>query len=247
MKFSKKNVLVTGGSRGIGAEICRTLASMGLKVWINYRSNQEIAENLKQEIEEKGGQAAIILFDATQDNDFTLALKTIQDSDGELGYLVNNAGITHDKLALRMSVEDFNKVIEANLLSTFIGSREALKIMSKQRFGSVVNISSIVGERGNIGQANYAASKGGVIALTKSFAQESASRNVRFNAITPGFIRTDMTSVLKDEVKAEYIKNIPLQRLGETQDIAYAVAYLLSDYASYVTGEVLKVNGGLYM
>lgn len=247
MKFSRKNVLVTGGSRGIGAEICRTLALMGLKVWINYRSNQDIAQNLKEEIEQKGGEAAIILFDASEEEAFTLALKTIQDSDGELGYLVNNAGITYDKLALRMSAEDFNKVINANLLSTFIGSREALKIMSKQRFGSVVNISSIVGERGNLGQCNYAASKGGVIALTKSFAQEGASRNVRFNAITPGFINTDMTQALKNEVKAEYIKNIPLQRFGESQDVAYAVAYLLSDYASYVTGEVLKVNGGLYM
>ncbi len=247
MKFSKKNVLVTGGSRGIGAEISRKLASMGLKVWINYRSNKEAAEALKADIESKGGEAAIVFFDVSCDESFSLAIKAINDSDGELGYLVNNAGITNDKLALRMSCDDFISVINSNLTSTFIGSREALKVMSKQRFGSVVNISSIVGERGNVGQCNYAASKGGIIALTKSFAQEGASRNVRFNAITPGFIDTDMTNVLKEDIKAEYIKSIPLKRLGSCEDIAYAVAFLLSDYASYITGEVLRVNGGLYM
>lgn len=247
MKFSKKNVLVTGGSRGIGAEICRVLSSMGLKVWINYRSNKELAEALQNEIQQQGGEAAIISFDASKEEDFSLACKAVHDSDGELGYLVNNAGITHDKLALRMSLDEFHSVIEANLFSAFIGSREALKIMSKQRFGSVVNISSIVGERGNMGQCNYAASKGGINALTKSFAQEGASRNVRFNAITPGFIRTDMTETLKEEVKEAYINQIPLKRLGETKDIAYAVAYLLSDYSQYVTGEILRVNGGLYM
>ena len=166
---------------------------------------------------------------------------------GEFAYLVNNAGITNDKLALRMSSEDFDSVISANLKSAFIGCREALKIMSKQRFGSVVNISSIVGERGNAGQVNYSASKGGLIAMTKSFALESGARGVRFNALTPGFINTDMTSKLSDEVRGDYIKNIPLQRLGEAGEVANAVAFLLSDYASYITGEVLKVNGGLYM
>jgi len=138
-------------------------------------------------------------------------------------------------------------VLEANLTSAFIGSREALKVMSKQRFGSVVNISSIVGERGNAGQTNYAASKGGMIAMTKSFAFEGAPRGVRFNSVTPGFIRTDMTQGLKDEIKESYIKNVPLGRFGEPSEVAHAVAYLLSDYSSYITGEVLKVNGGLYM
>ncbi|RAX57589.1 3-oxoacyl-[acyl-carrier-protein] reductase [Helicobacter monodelphidis] len=247
MKFSKKNVLVTGGSRGIGAEICKVLAKMGLKVWINYRSNKQMAEDLKDEIEKDGGQAAILLFDATNEEEFVAAFKVICDSDGECGYLVNNAGITNDKLALRMKVQDFNQILTANLTSAFIGSREALKVMSKQRFGSVVNLSSIVGERGNMGQCNYAASKGGIISLTKSLALEGASRNVRFNAIAPGFISTEMTDTLKDEIKAEYTKNIPLGRFGTTTDVAYAVAYLLSDYASYITGEVLRVNGGLYM
>lgn len=247
MKFSGKNVLVTGASRGIGSEIAKTLGSFGLKVWINYRSNKDLANKLKEDIESNGGSAALIAFDVTNENDFKDSISLIKDSDGEFAYLVNNAGITNDKLALRMSSEDFDSVISANLKSAFIGCREALKIMSKQRFGSVVNISSIVGERGNAGQVNYSASKGGLIAMTKSFALESGARGVRFNALTPGFINTDMTSKLSDEVRGDYIKNIPLQRLGEAGEVANAVAFLLSDYASYITGEVLKVNGGLYM
>lgn len=247
MKFSGKNVLVTGASRSIGAEIAKTLAAFGLKVWINYRSKPEIADKLKEEIEKSGGKAALIKFDVTDEEAFVDGMKTIIDSDGEISYLVNNAGITNDKLAMRMKTDEFMDVIDANLKSTFIGCREALKLMSKQRFGSVVNIASIIGERGNAGQTNYAASKGGIIAMSKSFAYEGAPRNVRFNCITPGFIQTDMTDVLKEEVKAEYIKNIPLGRLGDTKEIAQAVAFLLSDYSSYITGEVLKVNGGLYM
>ena len=193
MRFSGKNVLVTGASRGIGAEIAKTLADYGLKVWINYRSSAKEADELKAEIEAKGGTAAVIGFDVSDEAAFVDAIKTIIDSDGELSYLVNNAGITKDKLAMRMSVEDFEAVLRANLTSAFIGCREALKVMSKKRFGSVVNISSIVGETGNAGQVNYSASKGGMIAMTKSFALEGAPRNIRFNCITPGFIATDMT------------------------------------------------------
>ena len=161
--------------------------------------------------------------------------------------MVNNAGITNDKLAIRMKLEDFISVINANLTSAFIGSKEALKVMSKKRFGSVVNIASIVGEMGNAGQVNYSASKGGMIAMSKSFAKEGASRGIRFNCVTPGFIATDMTDVLSDEIKQGYINAIPLKRLGDPKDIANAVAFLLSDDAGYITGEVLKVNGGLYM
>lgn len=146
-----------------------------------------------------------------------------------------------------MSVADFNDVINANLTSAFIGCRESLKVMGKKRFGSVVNISSIVGEMGNPGQTNYSASKGGLNAMTKSFAKEAASRGIRYNAVTPGFIQTDMTHELKEEVKAEYEKNIPLSRFGNPSEIADAVAFLLSDHASYITGEILKVNGGLYV
>ncbi len=247
MKFTGTNVLVTGASRGIGAQIAKSLAGFGLKVWINYRSGAQAADKIKEEIEAAGGCAAVVQADVTSEVEFLAAIKTIVDSDGELSYLVNNAGITKDKLALRMSVDDFNDVISANLTSSFIGCKAALKIMGKKRFGSVVNISSIVGEMGNAGQTNYAASKGGLNAMTKSFAKEAASRGIRYNAVTPGFIATNMTDELKDEVKDEYIRNIPLKRFGNANEVAESVAFLLSDHSSYITGEILKVNGGLYV
>ncbi|MDO5046609.1 3-oxoacyl-ACP reductase FabG [Campylobacter sp.] len=247
MKFTGKNVLITGASRGIGAQIAKTLANMGLKVWINYRSKPEIADALQAEIVAAGGQAAVIKFDATDEDEFIKGINLIVDTDGELSYLVNNAGITNDKLALRMKTDEFINVLNANLTSAFIGSREALKVMSKKRFGAVVNVASIVGEMGNAGQVNYAASKGGMIAMTKSLAKEGASRNVRFNCVTPGFIQTDMTEVLSEEIKQSYINNIPLKRLGDASEVAEAIAFLLSDHASYITGDTLKINGGLYM
>lgn len=247
MKFTGKNVLITGASRGIGAQIARVLAGMGLKVWINYRSKPEIADALADEINESGATAAVIKFDVTDEDEFIKGINLIIDSDGELSYLVNNAGITNDKLALRMKTDEFTDIINANLTSAFIGSREALKVMSKKRFGAVVNIASIVGEIGNAGQVNYSASKGAMIAMTKSFAKEGAGRNIRFNCITPGFIQTDMTEILSDEVKQSYINSIPLKRLGMASEVANGVAFLLSDHSSYITGEILKINGGLYM
>ena len=247
MNFTGKNVLITGASRGIGAQIAKTLANYGLKVWINYRSGMEAAEKIQEEIISNGGEAAIIKADVTSEEEFTNAIKTIVDADGQLSYLVNNAGITKDKLALRMSVDDFNDVISANLTSAFIGCKAALKVMGKKRFGSIVNISSIVGEMGNPGQTNYSASKGGLNAMTKSFAKEAAARGLRYNAVTPGFIQTDMTDELSDDVKETYYTNIPLSRFGEPKEIADAVAFLLSDHSSYITGEILKVNGGLYV
>jgi len=247
MKFSGKNVLITGASRGIGAEIAKMLANYGVKVWINYKSNAKMADSLKEEIENNGGSAAVIGFDVSDETAFVEAIKTIIDSDGELSYLVNNAGITNDKLAIRMSVEDFKKVIDANLTSTFIGCKEALKVMSKKRFGAVVNVASVVAQSGNAGQANYVASKGGVIAMSKTFALEGAPRNIRFNSVTPGFIDTDMTKNLSDKVKNEILNKIPLKRLANPKEVASAVAFLLSDEASYITGETLKVNGGMYM
>jgi len=246
MKFTGTNVLVTGASKGIGAQIAKELATYGLKVWINYRSKPELADAIKEEIESSGGTAAVIKGDVSIEEDWASMIKTIVDSDGALSYLVNNAGITKDKLAIRMSLEDFNDVIGANLTSTFIGCRDALKTMSKKKFGAVVNISSIVGEMGNPGQTNYSASKGGVNTMTKAFAKEGSARAIRFNAVTPGFIRTDMTDELKQEIKDEYTRNIPLKRFGEAKEVADAVAFLLSDHSTYITGEVLKVNGGLY-
>ncbi len=247
MKFSGKNVLVTGASRGIGAEIAKVLAGYGLKVWINYRSGAAEADAVKAQIEAAGGVAAVIGFDVSDEEAFVDAIKTIVDADGELAYLVNNAGITNDKLALRMKVEDFMSVLNANLTSAFVGCREAMKVMRKKKFGSVVNISSIVGETGNGGQTNYAASKGGVIAMTKSFAIEAASSGIRYNSITPGFIATEMTDVLSEEVKSSFTSKIPMGRFGHAQEVAEATAFLLSDHSSYITGETLKVNGGMNM
>jgi 3-oxoacyl-[acyl-carrier protein] reductase len=247
MKFTGKNVLVTGSSRGIGAEVAKVLAGYGLKVWINYRSGAAAADAVKAEIESAGGQAAVIGFDVADEAAFVDAIKTIVDADGELSYLVNNAGITKDGLAMRMKSDDFMAVINANLLSAFVGCRESFKAMRKQKFGAIVNIASIVGETGNAGQTNYAASKGGVIAMTKSFAQEAASSGIRYNTVTPGFIATDMTDVLSEEIKATFTSKIPMGRFGNPQEVAEATAFLLSDHASYITGETLKVNGGMFM
>lgn len=247
MKFCGTNVLITGASKGIGAEIAKVLAKEGLKVWINYRSKPELADALKEEIIKDGGSAAVVCFDATEEEAFIAGLNAILSSDGELAFLVNNAGITNDKLSMRMKTEEFTSILNANLTSSFIGCREALKIMRKQGYGAVVNIASIVGEIGNLGQCNYAASKGGMLAMTKSFAKEGGSKGIRFNCITPGFIESDMTQVLKEEIKQTYAQNIPLGRFGKGEEVASAVAFLLSNGANYITGEVLKVNGGLYM
>ncbi|MBU1643210.1 3-oxoacyl-ACP reductase FabG [bacterium] len=247
MKFSGKNVLVTGSSRGIGAEIAKVLATYGLKVWVHYRSGAAAAEAVKAEIIANGGEAELIGFDVSDEEAYVDAIKTIVAADGELSYLVNNAGITNDKLALRMKIEDFMSVINANLTSAFVGCRESMKVMRKNRFGAVVNIASIVGETGNAGQTNYAASKGGVIAMTKSFAIEAASSGIRYNTITPGFIATDMTDELSDEIKNAFTAKIPMGRFGSAKEVAEATAFLLSDHASYITGETLKVNGGMNM
>ena len=247
MKFTGKNVLVTGASRGIGAEIAKGLAGFGLKVWVNFRSGAAEAEAVKAAILEAGGQAEVIGFDVSDENAFVEGMKTIIATDGELAYLVNNAGITNDKLALRMKNEDFMSVINANLTSVFTGCREFFKAGRKKKFGSVVNIASIVGETGNAGQTNYAASKGGVIAMTKSFAIEAATSGIRYNTITPGFIATDMTDELSDEIKDAFTAKIPMGRFGDPSEVAEATAFLLSDHSSYITGEVLKVNGGMNM
>ena len=247
MKFTGKNVLVTGSSRGIGAEIAKSLAGFGLKVWVNYRSGEVEAKAVQADILAAGGEAEVIGFDVSDEAAFVAAVKQIVAEDGELSYLVNNAGITKDGLAMRMKAEQFMSVIDANLKSTFIGCREALKSMRKKRFGAVVNISSIIGETGNAGQTNYAASKGGAIAMTKSFAIEAAGSGIRYNSITPGFIATEMTEVLKDEVKDAISAKIPMSRMGTANEVAEATAFLLSDHSSYITGETLKVNGGMLM
>ena len=247
MKFTGSNVLVTGASRGIGAEIAKTLAGFGLKVWINYRSGAQAAEAIKEEIEKAGGKAAIIKADVTNEEEFVNAIKTIIDADGVLAYLVNNAGITKDGLLMAMSEADFDNVIDTNLKGCFQMIRFASRRMMKQRYGRIINVSSVSGVAGNAGQANYSASKAGIIGLTKSAAKELASRGITCNAIAPGFVKTEMTDVLPDEVKENAKKQIPLGRFAEPEDIANAAVFLASDKASYITGQVLLVDGGMVM
>lgn len=233
-----KKVLITGSTGAIGEACAKYFHDEGYFVYLHYRNNTEKANKLQSSLQ----NSKTIQFDITDKKSVRSALENI-----EVEILVNNAGITKDKLAMRMKVDEFMAVIDANLKSSFIGSREALKVMSKKRFGSVVNVASIVGESGNVGQTNYSASKGGMIAMTKSFAQEGASRGIRFNTVTPGFIATEMTEVLKPEIKEGFIAKVPLGRFGEPREVAEAIAFLLSDHASYITGETLKINGGMLM
>ena len=247
MTFTGKNVLVTGGSRSIGAEICKVLAGYGLKVWINYRSKPEIADALKQEIESNGGKAAVIQFDATDEEGFLNAIKAIVESDGELSYLVNNAGIVRDGFLLSMKEEAFDDVINTNLKGAFHMIRHLYSHMMRKRSGRIINISSIVGLTGNAAQANYAAAKAGMIGLTKSTAKELAGRGVTCNAIAPGYIQSDMTDAMPEKAKEAIASQIPMKRTGLPQDVANLAVFLAGPGASYITGEVIRVDGGLAM
>lgn len=238
--------LVTGGSRGIGRAIARTLAREGFQVYLTYVSRPEEAEKTVEEIRSQGGQARAFVLDVSDGAavaDFFAA--EIKDQ-VNLAVLVNNAGITRDVLLLRMKDEDFDRVLTVNLRGAFLCSREAAKIMSRARYGRIVNISSVVGQMGNVGQVNYAAAKAALLGLTKSCAKELAARQITVNAVAPGFIETDMTAALTDEVRADYVAAIPLRRMGRAEDVAEAVAFLASDKAAYITGQVLGVNGGMY-
>ncbi|CAI3233605.1 3-oxoacyl-[acyl-carrier-protein] reductase [Desulfovibrio legallii] len=238
--------LVTGGSRGIGRAIARTLAREGFQVYLTYVSRPEEAEKTVEEIRSQGGQARAFGLDVSDGAavaDFFGA--EIKDQ-VNLAVLVNNAGITRDVLLLRMKDEDFDRVLTVNLRGAFLCSREAAKIMSRARYGRIVNISSVVGQMGNVGQVNYAAAKAALLGLTKSCAKELAARQITVNAVAPGFIETDMTAALTDEVRADYVAAIPLRRMGRAEDVAEAVAFLASDKAAYITGQVLGVNGGMY-
>ena len=232
--------LVTGGSRGIGRAIARTLAREGFQVYLTYVSRPEEAEKTVEEIRSQGGQARAFGLDVSDGAavaDFFAA---------EIKDQVNLAGITRDVLLLRMKDEDFDRVLTVNLRGAFLCSREAAKIMSRARYGRIVNISSVVGQMGNVGQVNYAAAKAALLGLTKSCAKELAARQITVNAVAPGFIETDMTAALTDEVRADYVAAIPLRRMGRAEDVAEAVAFLASDKAAYITGQVLGVNGGMY-
>jgi 3-oxoacyl-[acyl-carrier protein] reductase len=245
MRLKNKKILVTGGSRGIGAGIVKKLAEEGAQIAFTYTSRPEAAEEVLKSLPGDGHH--ILSLNVSNEEE---VLKVIADAHTKLGGLdglVNNAGITRDQLLLRMKTEDLDAVLNTNLRGSFLCTRAAVKIMLKNRAGSVVQITSVIGHSGNAGQANYAASKAGLDAFTKSVAQEVGSRNIRLNCVAPGFITTEMTDVLSDTQKETILSKIPLNRIGSTDDVAYAVVYLLSDESTYLTGQTLHVNGGMYM
>ena len=245
--MNNKVAVVTGGSRGIGRAIALELAEEGYFVVINYNGSAKRADEVKKEIEEKNGQAAIVQCDVSDFQACEEFIKNIISEYKTIDVLVNNAGITKDGLLMRMTEEDFDSVIDTNLKGTFNCVRFASRYMMKQRQGRIINISSVVGVAGNAGQVNYAASKAGIIGLTKSAARELASRNITVNAIAPGFIETDMTKVLSEEIKEKSVSQIPLGKFGKPEDIAAAAAFLASEKAGYITGQVIHVDGGMVM
>ncbi len=240
-----QTAVVTGGSRGIGRAIALELAEQGANVVINYHGSTEKAEAVKHEIKEKGGTAEIMQCNVADFEESEKFFQQVIEKYKRIDILVNNAGITCDGLLMKMSEKDFDTVMNTNLKGTFHCIRFVARQMIKQRYGRIINISSVVGVAGNAGQANYAASKAGVIGLTKSAAKELASRKITVNAIAPGFIETDMTKVLPGKVKEDSIEKIPLGYYGKPEDVAGAVAFLASDKAGYITGQVLHVDGGM--
>lgn len=238
--------LVTGASRGIGRAVAMKLAAEGASVVVSATS-QAGAQKTADEIQAAGGKALAVKVDVTVAEEVaTLVTKTVE-AFGRLDILVNNAGITRDGLLMRMKESDWQEVVDTNLRGTFLCTREASKIMTKARFGRIINISSVVGQMGNPGQANYCASKAGIDGLTKSVARELARRNITVNSVAPGFIETDMTEGLSEKTRDALIQQVPLERLGNVDDVANAVLFLASDLAGYITGQVLSVNGGMYM
>ncbi|MBX9180971.1 3-oxoacyl-[acyl-carrier-protein] reductase [Paeniclostridium sordellii] len=247
MDLNGKVALITGGSRGIGKAIAIKLASYKANIVINYTSNKEHALKVKEEIESYGVKSIVIKCDVSKSDEVNNMIEEVVKEFGQIDILVNNAGITRDGLLMRMKEEDFDSVIDINLKGVFNCTKSATKYMMKKRYGKIINISSVVGLIGNAGQANYCASKAGVIGLTKSSARELASRNINVNAIAPGFIDTDMTSVLNENLKETMLKNIPQNRFGSPEDVANLVLFLASDMSSYITGQIINVDGGMVM
>lgn len=239
--------MVTGGSRGIGAAISKKLGSLGYHVVVNYVSNEARAAEVVEEIVKQGGSAEPLRFDVSKELEIQLAFQKLAESPHPLRVLVNNAGISEDSLILRLKKESLDRTLETNLSSAILCSKEAARLMMKHRTGSIIQISSVVGEMGNAGQVAYAAAKAGMIGMTKSLAKELASRNIRVNAVTPGYIETEMTGALTPEQKEAITRNIPLGTLGQASDVAEIVGFLASDGARYLTGQVIGVNGGLYI
>ncbi len=242
-----KVALITGATRGIGRQIAITLSKEGYDIALNYRKENEELDSIKKEIKENKVECLAVKGDVSNFDDCEKFVKQVIEKFGKVDVLVNNAGITKDMLLMRMKKEDFKQVIDVNLVGTFNVTKNVINYMLKARSGRIINISSVVGVSGNAGQTNYAASKAGIIGFTKSLAKEVASRGILVNAIAPGFIQTSMTEVLKDDVKEEIAKNIPLKRMGTAQDVANCVKFLTSEDSSYITGQVLHVDGGMLM
>ena len=247
MTDHRKIAVVTGGSRGIGRAISVRLGRMGCFVWVNYVSRSEAADETIKLIKQAGGQGQTVQFDVADFNQVQSAIKAIVAESGSIDILVNNAGITRDGLVARMKEDDWDSVLDTNLKGAFSCAKAVVKPMMKNRWGRIVNISSIVGFSGNGGQVNYAAAKAGMGGLTKSLAREFASRKITVNCVAPGYIVTEMTQELDEGVKEKMLSEIPLAALGEADDVAAAVEYLVSEQAGYVTGQTIHVNGGMYM
>lgn len=247
MQLEGKVALVTGASRGIGKAIALMLAENGADIAVNFAGSTAAAEAVAAEIEKMGRKAILVQGDVSKADVCAEIVDKVVSELGHIDILVNNAGITRDTLLLRMKEEDWDAVLNTNLKGVFNCTKAAVKYMAKQRSGSIVNISSVVALMGNAGQANYAAAKAGILGFTRSVAKEMAARGIRVNAVTPGFIKTDMTSVLSEKVVAAMEASIPLARLGESEDIAKAVLFLVSDNAAYITGQTLHVDGGMVM
>ena len=245
MKLNGKVALVTGASRGIGAAIASKLASLGCDVAINYAVNIQKAEETLNSVKAYGVNAQIYQANVANYEEVEAMTKQIIKDFGHLDIIINNAGITSDNLMMRMDQDSFDSVIDVNLKGTWNVCKSITRPILKQRSGVIINLSSVVGINGNVGQVNYAASKAGVIGLTKSLAKEFASRNIRVNAVAPGYVKSDMTAKLSEEITEKVLENIPLGQLGEVEDIANAVAFLVSDEARYITGQVLVVDGGM--
>ncbi|HNP71216.1 MAG TPA: 3-oxoacyl-[acyl-carrier-protein] reductase [Kouleothrix sp.] len=247
LNLNDKVALVTGGSRGIGRAIATTLAAAGATVVVNYKGNAAAADEVLQAIAAADGQASAIQADISQAAEVERLFKAVIERYGRLDILVNNAGITRDTLLLRMKEDDFDAVISTNLRGVFLCTKAALRPMGKARGGRIINITSVVGLMGNAGQANYAAAKAGIVGFTKSTAREMASRGITVNAVAPGYIETELTGVLSDQIKTAILENIPLGRMGTPQDVANLVCFLASDAAAYITGQTLTVDGGMVM